>query len=61
MMSLFERLFNSVNMLAIINDTTNTLAVVTDKQNSSSNLNYVIGGLFVIIIVLVGATIFNKK
>ena len=60
-MSLFERLFNSVNMLAIINDTTNTLAVVTDKQNSSSNLNYVIGGLFVIIIVLVGATIFNKK
>ena len=61
MMSLFGRLFNSVNMLAIINDTTNTLAVVTDKQNSSSNLNYVIGGLFVIIIVLVGATIFNKK
>ena len=48
-------------MLAIINDTTNTLSVVTDKQNSSSNLNYVIGGLFVIIIVLVGATIFNKK
>lgn len=61
MMSLFERLFGSVNTLAIINDTTSTLAVVSDKQNSSSNLNYIIGGLFIIIIVLVGAMIFNKK
>ena len=61
MMNLVERFIYSLNTLAIINDTANTLAVVSDKQNSSSNLNYVIGGLFVIIIVLVGATIFNKK
>ena len=60
-MNLFVRAIYSISTLAIINDTANTLAVVSDKQNSSSNLNYVIGGLFVIIIVLVGATIFKKK
>lgn len=61
MMNLFVRAIYSISTLAIINDTATTLAVVSDKQNSSSNLNYVIGGLFVIIIVLVGATIFKKK
>ncbi len=48
-------------ILAIINDTASTLAVVTDKQSSSDSLNYVIGGLIVLIIILVGATLFNKK
>jgi len=47
--------------LAIINDTTKALAVVTDKNSTSSNLNYIIGGLIVIVIVLVGYTLFSKK
>lgn len=49
------------NVLAIINKKTNTLAVINDKVNASENLNYIIGGLIVIVIVLVGNTLFRKK
>lgn len=51
--------------LAIINDTadknTNVLAVINDTAATSENLNYVIGGLIIIIMVLVGNTLFNRK
>ncbi|HPE15227.1 MAG TPA: hypothetical protein PLT65_05370 [Bacilli bacterium] len=48
-------------VLAIINDAANTLAVVKDEFGSSSNLNYIIGGLIVLIIILVGSALFSKK
>ena len=56
-------LFNlfSVKTLAIINETAKTLAVINDNKSASNNLNYIIGGLLVIIIVLVGSTLFGKK
>jgi len=47
--------------LAIINDTASALAVVNTNKNASSNLNYIIGGLIIIIIILVGNTLFGKK
>lgn len=47
--------------LAIINDTANALAVVNTNKNASSNLNYIIGGLIIIIIILVGNTLFSRK
>lgn len=47
--------------LAIINDATNALAVVSDNKNASENLNYIIGGLIIIIIILVGTTLFSRK
>ncbi len=46
--------------LAIINETS-ALAVVSDNKGASENLNYIIGGLILIIIILVGHTLFNKK
>ena len=46
--------------LAIINET-NALAVVSDNKGASENLNYIIGGLILIIIILVGHTLFSKK
>lgn len=49
------------NSLAIINDTAETLAVISDNKSASTNLNYIIGGLIVIILVLVGSTLFGKK
>lgn len=50
-----------LSTLAIINDTSQALAVVTDKNSTSSNLNYIIGGLIVIVIFLVGYTLFSKR
>lgn len=47
--------------LAIINNTANTLAVISDKASTSSNLNYIIGGLFVVVAVLLGNFLFGKK
>jgi len=47
--------------LAIINDAASALAVVTDKEDTSSNLNYIIGGLIIIVLILVGNTLFGKK
>ena len=49
------------NSLAIVNDAANALAVVSDNKDTSSNLNYIIGGLIIIIIILVGNTLFGKK
>ena len=50
-----------IQNLAIINETTNALAVVNDNNSASENLNYIIGGLVIIIIILVGTTLFSKK
>lgn len=50
-----------LNSLAIINKTANALAIVNDKKGASDNLNYVIGGLIVIVIVLIASTLFSKK
>ena len=47
--------------LAIINDATKALAVVSDNKNASENLNYIIGGLIIIVIILVGTTIFSRR
>ncbi len=47
--------------LAIINNTAKTLAVVSNNKSASSNLNYIIGGLAIVILVLVGSVLFNKK
>ena len=47
--------------LAIINKSANALAVVSDKKNASSSLNYIIGGLIVVVIILVGSTVLGKK
>ena len=48
-------------VLAIINDTANTLAVINDNKSTSENLNYVIGGLFIIVVILIGNMLFSKK
>lgn len=48
-------------VLAIINNTANTLAIINDKKGASDNLNYIIGGLIVLIIVLISSTLFSKK
>lgn len=57
--------FNIINIfpqsLAIINNTAKTLAVVSNNKSASSNLNYIIGGLAIVILVLVGSVLFNKK
>lgn len=51
----------NIKAMAIIKDTANALAVVSNNKGASSNLNYIIGGLVVIIIILVGSVLFNKK
>ncbi len=56
MMHLLTKIYFS----AIINETASALAVVNDND-TSSNLNYIIGGLIIIIIILVGSTLFTKK
>ncbi len=50
-----------LKILAIINNTAETLAIVNDNKSTSSNLNYIIGGLIVIVIILIGSTLFSKK
>ena len=57
---------NIINMifpstLAIINKSANSLAVVGGTKNASSGLNYIIGGLVIIVIILIGSTIFSKR
>ena len=47
--------------LAIISDTTSALAVVSNNKNASENLNYIIGGLIIIVVILVGSTLFGKN
>ena len=37
------------------------LAVVSNNKKTSESLNYIIGGLIVIVLILVGSTLFNKK
>lgn len=56
--SMFNILFKT---LAIINENPNTLAIINDNKNTSNNLNYIIGGLFVIVIILVANILFSKK
>ena len=53
--------FIGINMMAIITDTANALAVVNNNKGASSNLNYIIGGLSVVIVILIGSVMFNKK
>lgn len=53
-------ILSKVYCFAIINESASTLAVVNDKD-TSSNLNYIIGGLILIIIILLGSIIFTKK
>lgn len=55
---MFNVLFKT---LAIINENPNTLAIINDNKNTSNNLNYIIGGLFVIVIILVANILFSKK
>lgn len=50
-----------INNLAIINKVNKSLAVVNENKSTSENLNYIIGGLIIIIIILVGTTLFSKK
>lgn len=54
------QILSNIYIVAIINKSASALAVVNDKS-TSSNLNYIIGGLILIIIILVGSTIFAKK
>ncbi len=54
-------LLNLYNKLAIINKNTTSLAVVSDNKGASANLNYIIGGLVIIIFILIGHTLFSKK
>ena len=56
MMQLLTKIYFS----AIINEPASALAVVNDND-TSSNLNYIIGGLIIIIIILVGSTLFTNK
>ena len=56
MMQLLTKIYFS----AIINEPASSLEVVNDND-TSSNLNYIIGGLIIIIIILVGSTLFTKK
>ena len=53
-------ILSKVYCFAIINESASALAVVNDKD-TSSNLNYIIGGLILIIIILLGSIIFAKK
>lgn len=56
--------FNNIYFqnLAIINDNTvNVLAIIKDNDEIAINLNYVIGGLIVIIVILMGKLLFGKK
>lgn len=50
-----------LQILAIINNTAETLAIVNDNKGVSNNLNYIIGGLIVVVIILVGSTLFSKR
>ncbi len=54
------QLLTKIYFSAIINEPASALAVVNDND-TSSNLNYIIGGLIIIIIILVGSTLFTKK
>lgn len=54
------QLLMRIYICAIINEPASALAVVNDND-TSSNLNYIIGGLIIIIIILVGSTLFSKK
>lgn len=54
------QLLMRIYIFAIINEPASALAVVNDND-TSSNLNYIIGGLIIIIIILVGSTLFSKK
>lgn len=54
-------LLSKIYVSAIINKNASALAVVNDNSNTSTNLNYIIGGLIIIIIILVGSTIFTKR
>lgn len=56
---LFFRFY--INNLAIINKVTNSLAVANENKSTSENLNYVIGGLIIIVIILVATTLFSRK
>lgn len=51
---------NIYNVLAIINENPTTLAIINDN-NTSNNLNYIIGGLFVIVVILIANLLFSKK
>lgn len=48
-------------VLAIINESPNTLAIINDNKNTSNNLNYIIGGLFIVVIILIANLLFSKK
>ena len=54
------QLLTKIYFSSIINEPASALAVVNDND-TSSNLNYIIGGLIIIIIILVGSTLFTKK
>ena len=47
-------------ILEIFSRNTNFLAIVNNNDNASSNLNYIIGGLIIIVIILVGNTLFKR-
>lgn len=53
-------IMNIYNVLAIINENPTTLAIINDN-NTSNNLNYIIGGLFVIVVILIANLLFSKK
>lgn len=54
-------LLSKIYLSAIINQTTNSVAVVDNVAKSSSDLNYVIGGIFIIILTILGGFILIKK
>ena len=39
----------------------NILAIVTDNAKNSPNINYIIIGLIIIVIILIGATLFASS
>lgn len=57
MISLLEKNF----ILAIINKSTNSIGLVENNINSSSILNYIIGGLIIFVLVLISSLIFKRK
>ena len=57
MISLLEKNF----ILAIINKSTNSIGLVENNINSSSVLNYIIGGLVILVLVLISSLIFKRK
>lgn len=54
-------LLSKIYLSAVINQTTNSVAVVDNVAKSSSDLNYVIGGIFIIILTILGGFILIKK